>query len=323
MENYREYCNRLLGLPKNKKSILSEMRHTSLDSPILSPTAIPTPIIGGAVRGSVTGGLPSGADQFGDISPSRLGGYEKVDVNTVNSKLVDNTPKNPEIASPNPINQDPSLVGGVTHPHQVQKNAGEVPQNVTGASTDGDDSLMVKPNAPDGIDIEIDERGKPPPVGSHVVRELDETFRRHKKFMRKSLNLKECTCECGDPDCKCECMTDECMTDECKSCGCGKSKKNKMEENVGASEPFVTKWKMDPEKAGMIKVEEKETIKEAFERLNTLAGISPLKEKNKEKEVNEEELSETSDKYSPPFSRMRGLANIGEKRMMPDGTWTV
>ena len=63
MENYREYCNRLLGLPKNKKSILSEMRHTSLDSPILSPTAIPTPIIGGAVRGSVTGGLPSGADQ--------------------------------------------------------------------------------------------------------------------------------------------------------------------------------------------------------------------------------------------------------------------
>ena len=48
-------------------------------------------------------------------------------------------------------------------------------------------------------------------------------------------------------------------------------------------------------------------------------------EKNevKEKEVNEEELSETSDKYSPPFSRMRGLANIGEKRMMPDGTWTV
>ena len=105
MENYREYCNRLLGLPKNKKSILSEMRHTSLDSPILSPTAIPTPIIGGAVRGSVTGGLPSGADQFGDISPSRLGGYEKVDVNTVNSKLVDNTPKNPEIASPNPENQ--------------------------------------------------------------------------------------------------------------------------------------------------------------------------------------------------------------------------
>ena len=202
MENYREYCNRLLGLPKNKKSILSEMRHTSLDSPILSPTAIPTPIIGGAVRGSVTGGLPSRRPIW-RYKPQPIGGYEKVDVNTVNSKLVDNTPKNPEIASPNPINQDPSLVGGVTHPHQVQKNAGEVPQNVTGASTDGDDSLMVKPNAPDGIDIEIDERGKTPPVGSHVVRELDETFRRHKKFMRKSLNLKECTVN-AEIDCKCE-----------------------------------------------------------------------------------------------------------------------
>ena len=321
MENYKEYCNRLLGIPKNTNSILSEMRHSAINSPILSPTAIPTPIIGGAVRGSVTGGLPSGADQFGDISPSRLGGYEKVDVNAVNSKLVDKTPKNPEIDSVNPINQDPSLVGGITHPHQVQKNAGEVPQHVTGASTDSDNTLTVKPNAPGGIDIDIEEREKNLPPGNHVVNELDEVFRRHKNFMQKSLNLKECTCECGDPNCKCECMSE--TTDECKSCTCGKTNtKRKMKENVGASEPFTTKWKMNPERAGMEKIEEKNSIKlcEAFERLNTLAGISPLEEDDTE---NKSTTIETTEKYSPPFSRMRGLANIGGKRMMPDGTWTV
>ena len=44
-------------------------------------------------------------------------------------------------------------------------------------------------------------------------------------------------------------------------------------KNVGASEPFVTKWKMDKEKAGMVKVDEKklETIKESLLKKKTLS----------------------------------------------------
>lgn len=53
---------------------------------------------------------------------------------------------------------------------------------------------------------------------------------------------------------------------------------DRFEENVGANEPFTTKWKMDKEKAGMVK------LSEAFEK-------------------------------------MRGLANLGERRVLSNGLW--
>jgi hypothetical protein len=127
----------------------------------ISPTARPTPIIGVSVRGSVTGGLPSGADREKDISPSKLGGYEKIPVDAVNSKLIDKTPVNTQINSSTPINDSPKTTDGVTHPFQIQKDAGEEPQAVTGASTDSDDTLTLKSAMPNGISIDVAENEIP------------------------------------------------------------------------------------------------------------------------------------------------------------------
>ena len=266
----------------------------------LSPTAIATPVIGVSVRGSVTGGLPSGADQIGDISPGCMGGYEKIPISNVNSKVVDKTPSNSQINSSNPINRNPKTTDTVTHPHQVQNDVGEAPQAVTGASTDSDDTLTLKSAMPKGMDIDIaegedeDNNSNNPefqekdrdqfrkdrsssPEGEDVRKHLgmNETFARHKQLMDNKLSLNESTCKCGDKGCKCKCK----ITDECKDCGCDKlNTSHDMKENVGASEPLVTNWKMDKEKGGMVKVSE-------------------------------------------AFERMRGLANLGERRVMSNGLW--
>jgi hypothetical protein len=237
------------GMFKEKKAANEGIQNTAINSPILSPTAIATPVIGVAVRGSVSGGLPSGGDRMGDLSPSRLGGYEKIAINPVNSKLVDKTPANPEISQQTPINDNPSLQGGVTHPYQVQKDAGEPPQSVTGASTDGDNALTLKSSRPRGVDIDISEQAKD-----------------------------------------------------------------------GAKKPFVTKWKMDSEKAGMVKTDENKEglvrLSEAFERLGVLAGLSPIKEMSGVSSNGNDDQS-----YASPFARMRGLANLGERRVMSNGMW--
>lgn len=338
-----------LGKGKVKEGLLSTM----VKSPLMSPTAIATPVIGVAVRGSATGGLPSGADQIGDISPSRLGGYQKVNVDPVNSKLVNKTPSNPDInQNTTPIVDDPALQGGVTHTHQVQKNAGETPQAVTGASSDTDSTLKLKSAMPKGIDIDIaqegccEEESEPANMGSHVKKEhpnLNETFARHKELMKEKLKIKESSCKCCGPDCTCGC--NDSTTDECKSCGCGKpNTSHDMKENVGAKEPFVTNWKMDPEKAGLVRVSE------AFDRLNSLAGLKPLKEEEEKqdekpdvvkgkyiatkkkyfdpktktvKDVDWISKAEVKETYSAPFERMRGLANLGERKLGKDGLWAV
>ncbi len=242
------------GMKKAEKQKLFKektMYESFGDNLMFSPTAIPTPVIGGAVRGSSTGGLPSGADQNSDITPSKFGGYEKSTVEPVNSKLINKTPVNPEINNSNPINDDPSLEGGVTHPHQVQTSPNEEPQAITGASTDSDSSLTLKSAMPKGIDIDIaeddnfikntdDYSEEPADMNSHIKKDLDETFSRHKKLMSE-----------------------------------------KLKEKVGASEPFVNKFEMDKEKAGMVKVEEKQNglvrISEAFERIGVLSGLIPAR----------------------------------------------
>lgn len=79
--------------------------------PMVSPTAIATPIIAVGIRGSYTGGLPSGADQGQgpDLAPNKLGGYDRVEPEMLNSKLIDKTPKNPEIGQEaQPIVNNPS-----------------------------------------------------------------------------------------------------------------------------------------------------------------------------------------------------------------------
>lgn len=343
----------LLIAKQHEKSKVSE--GTAMNSPLLSPTAIATPVIGVSVRGSSTGGLPSGADQMGNITPSRLGGYEKIDVNRINSKLVDNTPNNPDINQHStPIINNPALQGGVTHTHQVQRNAGEAPQSVTGASTDSDNSLTLKSAMPKSINVDVEEGSdvdnnannpefqqkdreqfrkdrSTSPEGDEVRKHLgmNETFARHKKLMQEKLKEMD-ECDCG-PDCNCD--------DE-----------HKVAENVGANEPIVNKFKMDKEKAGMVK------LSEAFERMKGLAGLNSITEekcsgkadcmcpqckepdyddyKKKHGEftgISKSELdkddkivfkkAKANEMYSQPFERMRGLANLGDRKVMSNGLW--
>lgn len=380
------------GMFKEKK-VEEGLLSTAIKSPIFSPTAIATPVIGVAVRGSSTGGLPSGIDQTsGDISPSRMGGYEKVAVDPANSKLVNKTPQNPEINSSNPINDFPKTGDGVTHPHQVQRNAGEQPQGVTGASTDSDNTLKLKSAMPKGIDVDVADENKedkssdgngdpnkekgfgrmnesddkdPNAKAYNRLKQLkkmiagtpesnaakkqqlqaeydrlmktlhesnfSETFARHKELLREKLRIKESTCKCGNPDCTCGCKSE--TTDECKSCGCGKpNTSHDMKENVGAEEPFANKFGMDKEKAGLVK------LSEAFDKLNVTAGRPPTKEEPKKPESVKKKYFDPKTKtvrdvdwvespkeevkeYSAPFERMRGLANLGERRVMADGMW--
>lgn len=270
------------------KSAGLEEDHTDINpepSRMLSPSAVATPVIAMAVRGSSTGGLPSGADRemslpqtdgvdVSKLSPSQLGGYEPIPTAKDNSKLIGKTPNNPQINS-SALKADAPDTQFDPHPFQFQKAQGEPPQDITGASTDSDDSLTLKMAMPKGIDVDIqedDEYGNDEdnhkdnpefqkkdeeefrksrsvsPVGDEIRKSMgiNETFARHLKLMNETIearNLAEC--DCG-PDCEC---------DGCKT-------HNKPTE---------------PEK-----VEEK---------------------------------------YSAPFSKMRGLANLGERRVSKNGLW--
>lgn len=213
-----------------KQARLVAKQHMGLtENPLMSPTAIPTPIIAVGIRGSSTGGLPSGADQQGqDLAPTKLGGYDRVSPEMLNSKLIDKTPKNPEIGQGSqPIVNNPSTGQGVTHPHQIQVTAGEEPQSTTGASTDSDPTLKLKSAMPKGIDIDITEKATEDEPRQEEenpmipVTSLSEVFAKHKKLMYEKIGAcscghmkKECDCK---PGCKCGCNP----VKECSTCGCG------------------------------------------------------------------------------------------------------
>jgi hypothetical protein len=119
---------------------------------------------------------------------------------------------------------------------------------------------------------------------------------------------------------------------ECKSCGCDKPNTTHEVNEEDAS--VINKYKMSPEKAGLVK------LSEAFDRLNSLAGLKPLKEEegyevSKKKYfdpktktvkdvdwVGKKEKPAANEEYSAPFQRMRGLANLGERRLASNGIWS-
>lgn len=292
MSEYKNYLLRQLGLPKSSikenggfpkgfddieldQDDINQQNPSTQPQPMISPTAM-SPVIAVAVRGSKTGGLPSGDDgsiAFNQGAPNmdgvdvsrmtkgQLGGYEPVSLERDNSKIVNKTPVNPDIDSPNIIAKNPQTTLN-PHPHQVQLDRGEPPQAVTGASTDGDATLKVGMN-----DMEEEEP-------EEVNVDVNETFSRHLKLMKECIterNLDECD---GDPNCKCGCDDKEekepKKVEEKYSAPFSKMRglanlgerrlgKDGIWENnhVGADDPFVTHWKMDKEKSGMVKVDEK------------------------------------------------------------------
>lgn len=260
LTEHPKYYNTLkkAGLADELQENLGSM---NLGSMMLSPTAKPTPVIGVAVRGSSTGGLPSGADQQGNITPSNLGGYTKVQIDSPNSKLIDKTPKNSTINSTSPIANvtDTPQDGVEHHPHQVQNDANEPPQAVTGASTDSSNDLTLKSAMPKGLDIDVaDESNNEDGTEGKRDEEsygkyktevnrpgMNETFLRHIQLMKEYIGI---------------------------------------EENVGASEPFVKSFEMSKEKAGMVPVEKKLTD----EKLESLQ--ESLKAKSKTGVLSDKEL---------------------------------
>ncbi len=322
-------------------------------SPFLSPTARPTPVIGIAIRGSSTGGLPSGADQTNpDISPSKVGGYNRVEVNPVNSKLVDKTPVNQAISQGmKPIVANPQTADPVTHPHQMQRTAGEEPQSTTGASTDSDPTLKLKTAEPKGIDIDIqeDDVSEEPRQEEEnpmiPATSLSETFERHKKLMEASLGLKKCPCSngkctCG-PQCKCR-KTGVC---ECATCGCGDPSdthghgEEKPEKKPEPKKPTVTKKQYFDPKTKTVKDVDWISMKEAKARVcfhckkphpcdcdKKDEEDAKLQRDNPEAYrkkfgMKVDKRSDLNESYTPPFARMRGLAGLGNVVLGSNGLW--
>jgi hypothetical protein len=183
-----------------KKYVMRQIGIREAIEPQISPTARPPTILALGIRGSTTGGLPSGADQQGDISPTKVGGYDRVEPKNLNSKLIDKTPDNPEIHQSTPINDNPSTEAGVTHPHQIQVTAHEEPQSVTGASTDSDPTLTLKSAAPKGIEVDIPGENQEPEQEVHneddntamiPATSLSETFARHRKLALDVIRMHE------------------------------------------------------------------------------------------------------------------------------------
>ena len=276
---------------------------------LTSPTAIPTPIIGVSVRGSSSGGLPSGVDQTAkDITPTNLGGYDKVPIETVNSRLIDNTPANSEINSTNtPINDNPKTIVE-PHPHQIQNDHGEPPQAVTGASTDSSDELTLKSAMPKGIDIDVSEQNTEEESGKEPVADenpeyttpnkegrfgtnLGEVFERNKKLMQDKLGIvsegkHKAGCTCGF----------------CKNKGSFGKKKEEEQKDVDESKIPVN-FKKDDEKGNVPIKSKKSKVDVDFKKDKEF----PVKIK--------EEV------YTAPFERMRGLANIGKRKLSSNGLW--
>jgi len=264
--NYKEYLRRQLGIKKSQSKLPPVLREgiSGLER-MLSPTAVSTPIIAVGIRGSSTGGLPSGADQTNipsNTPTGRLGGYEKISVAKDNSDIFNKTPSNSQINSPGPIANDPKTINN-PHPHQVQADRGEPPQMVTGASTDSDPTLTVKPEMQDqgtiDIDVNQEESRNPNDMDGEESMEDEEDSR---MGLHESGHKKGCTCGF------------------CKNKGSfGKKKKDDVDEG------------------------------------------NKDEKKNEEKDDMTEEKTPIKEKYSPPFARMRGLANLGERRVASNGLW--
>lgn len=338
------------GLEKAKKAGMLK------DQAMLSPTARPTPVIGIAIRGSSTGGLPSGADQTNpDISPSKVGGYNRVEVNPVNSKLVDKTPVNQAISQGmKPIVANPQTADPVTHPHQIQRTAGEEPQSTTGASTDSDPTLKLKTAEPKGIDIDIqeDDVSEEPRQEEEnpmiPATSLSETFERHKKLMEASLGLKKCPCGCEKGKCTCgpQCKCRKTGVCECSTCGCGDPSdthehepEKKPETKPEPKKPTVTKKQYFDPKTKTLKDVDWISMKEAKARVcfhckkphpcdcdKKDEEDAKLQRDNPEAYrkkfgMKVDKRSDLNESYSPPFARMRGLAGLGNVVLGSNGLW--
>lgn len=274
-----------------KKAGLEEDDHIDVrpePSRMLSPSAVATPVIAMAVKGSSTGGLPSGADRemslpqsdgvdVSKLSPSQLGGYEPIPTAKDNSKLIGKTPNNPQINS-SALKVDSPDTQIDPHPFQFQKAQGEPPQDITGASTDGDDSLTLKMAMPKGVDVDIQEDG----YDEYEHGSDEENNKNNPEFQKKD--------------------AEQFRKDRSAS-----SVGDEIRKSMGINETFARHLKLM-----------NETIEE---RNLTECDCAPNCNCDGCKEKHKEEPEKVEEKYSAPFAKMRGLANLGERRVSKNGLW--
>jgi len=327
--DYKKYVMRQMGLQEAQFVPLPKKEAIE---PQISPTARPPTILALGIRGSTTGGLPSGADQQGDISPTKVGGYDRVQPKNLNSKLVDKTPDNPEIHQSNPINDNPSTEAGVTHPHQIQVTAHEEPQSVTGASTDSDPTLTLKSASPKGIEVDIPGENQEPEQAVHdeddhtamiPATSLSETFARHRKLMLEKLGLCSCGCKPSEctckPDCKCGCNK---KVEECATCGCGDptDTHDYEEEEKTLDEIKDFSNRSDDEVPEWVRQHRERNRKIQSDRQRWEAQNK--KDSDKKKETDSEKVNEQQrldESYATPFQRMRSLAGVGNMILTSNG----
>lgn len=222
--DYKTYLITQLGLKESQTTLPLSEEDEDLRQDI-SPTALCPPIIGLAVRGSSTGGFPSGLDQTGlspDTPTGRLGGYEPVTPNPVNSRVIDKTPTNVQMDSPSPINDNPQTLDAVTHPFQVQKYTGEPPQDVTGASTDSNTDVPVKVAPEQNVDIDI--------PGSKNDMDGQEKMEDEEKM------------KSGVPDIEGDkVQPDQEVNEHCGHCGIGEGSRFQVKADGTTKDPIVTK----------------------------------------------------------------------------------
>lgn len=251
--------------------------------------------------------LPQNGMDVSNLSPSQLGGYEPIPTAKDNSKIVNKTPKNSQINSSDVIaNSEVSDDTTDNHPHQFQQAQGEAPQAVTGASTDSDNSLKLKMAMPKGVDVDIaegddeDNNSNNPefkekdqdqfrkdrsasPEGDDVRKQLgmNETFARHLKLMNETIDSRNLN-QSGSDD-KSEVKTPDKIEEKyaapfAKMRGLANlgerrvSKNGLWESSHKPGENFETHWKMDKEKAGMVKVDESKllSVKEFLSKKSSL-----------------------------------------------------
>lgn len=211
MSNYKNFQLCQLGLKESQfaKRILAKEQFPGIDpeeqdgsipsdrEKMMSPTAVVSPVIAMAVRGSNTGGLPSGKK----LTNTKLGGYTPIDNPKDNSEVVNKTPDNSTINSSSPIS-DGETTEETPHPHQVQKDADEPPQAVTGAGESEEDSeLSLKSALPNAVEIDVDkecgdeepsdeETPNEPMIDNQTEKHFDKVNDKRLEEVRKTLEEK-------------------------------------------------------------------------------------------------------------------------------------
>ena len=296
---------------------------------MMSPTAISTPVIAMAVRGSSTGGLPSGADRgmslsntdgvdISHLKPSQLGGYEPIITTRDNSRLVNKTPKNSEINS-NSIKVYNPQVNIDVHPHQVQQAQGEPPQEVTGASTE-DSPLMLKMGLPKGVSIDLEEGSK---EASNRVQLIQMVKRDIPDITPPEIDLYFQLRHNGDSHSEAvETIGGERQGHQG---GMIRSRSQFLQET------FTRHLKLMNESINEVNYTTDTTGKPVIavgapgskirKAIETGDGCCDDCKNGRPCKCDEKPPEEVKEVYAAPFERMRGLANLGERRVSKNGLW--